>query len=74
MRHRRSGPITAALAAGAVLGAAAAGEAGRIREEPVSESPRTLPVDLELPARDGEPFRFADLIGHRVLIVTWASW
>lgn len=63
----------AALAVALALPASAALAAERVREEPVSSS-ATLPVDLELPLRNGETLRFADLVGHRVLIVTWASW
>jgi hypothetical protein len=30
--------------------------------------------DIALPDRHGEPFSLASLRGHKVLIVTWASW
>ena len=30
--------------------------------------------DITLPDLDGRPVRLADLQGHKVLIVTWASW
>ncbi len=30
--------------------------------------------DIELPDVDGKPFRLRSLRGHKVLIVTWASW
>jgi hypothetical protein len=31
-------------------------------------------VDLELPDRDGNPFRLSSLRGQKVLLVAWASW
>jgi hypothetical protein len=30
--------------------------------------------DLELPDRDGNPFRLSSLLGKKVLLVAWASW
>jgi hypothetical protein len=30
--------------------------------------------DLELPDRDGNPFRLSALHGRKVLLVAWASW
>ena len=30
--------------------------------------------DLELPDRDGNPFRLRSLIGRKMLLVAWASW
>jgi hypothetical protein len=30
--------------------------------------------DLELPDRDGRPFRLSSLRGRRVVMVAWASW
>jgi hypothetical protein len=30
--------------------------------------------DLELPDVDGNPFRLSSLLGHKVLLVAWASW
>lgn len=39
---------------------------------------RALPTatapDLELPDRDGNPFRLSSLQGQKVLLVAWASW
>jgi hypothetical protein len=30
--------------------------------------------ELELPDRDGNPFRLSSLLGRKVLLVAWASW
>jgi hypothetical protein len=30
--------------------------------------------DLELPDRDGNPFKLSSLHGRKVLLVAWASW
>ena len=30
--------------------------------------------ELELPDKDGNPFRLSSLLGQKVLLVAWASW
>ena len=30
--------------------------------------------ELELPDRDGNPFKLSSLLGRKVLLVAWASW
>jgi hypothetical protein len=45
---------------------------------PATASGRALSTaevpDLELPDRDGNPFRLSSLHGRKVLLVAWASW
>jgi peroxiredoxin len=30
--------------------------------------------DLELPDKDGNPFKLSSLHGRKVLLIAWASW
>ena len=45
----------------------------RVKDEPM-DSPHQLADDLVLQTMDGKPFSLKELRGHRVLLITWASW
>lgn len=66
----------AALGAALVLSVAPAthGQGRRVQEEPVSDATPRLGPGLVLEGRDGQDLDLGDLVGQRVLIVTWASW
>ncbi len=63
-------PVTALLLT-LTLGLATAD--ARVKDEPV-DGPHRITDDLILKTMDGEDYRLSELRGHRVLLVTWASW
>ncbi|MEM7249726.1 MAG: hypothetical protein AAF533_30760 [Acidobacteriota bacterium] len=55
------------------LGMTALSADARVKDEPM-DTPHHLTDDLVLTTMDGKDFRLANYRGHRVLLVTWASW
>ena len=69
-------PVTrlrAALLAGALGGALAAVPVPAGKEASMSQ-PVRLADHLVLEQADGTPLNLGELVGKRVLLVTWASW
>lgn len=75
---RRSANLRAPGAVALLLAAACAIPVAQAHPPPAQEASMTeamgLSPDIELEGRDGKPFRLADHLGKRVLVVTWASW